>query len=253
MPEHEIDGGLIIKPQVVEQPSDKIYRIGLVMPVLNYFEGGIDVIASVRSKHIVSTYIMPQYRQKEALSKAWNMGINRAFSEGCDFALVCNDDIIFSPQCIDNMVSEYLRLQPEGVIMVTPNNIMGQMSDKYAILDYYLPVDQVNSISDHPNFSCFLIGKDFFEQVGTFDENYNPAWYEDNDMHYRIHLAGKRAITSTACPSVHIGGATTARLATSDSSLSMQHYLAKWGSCNRNLTETFKTPYNDPNKTYKEW
>ena len=253
MPEHEIDAGLIIKPQVVQKPSDKIYRIGIVIPVLNNFEGCVDLLQSIRSKHIVSVYVMPQYRQREALSAAWNNGSKRAFFEGCDFALVCNDDIMFAPECIDNMVNEYIKYQNEGVVMVTPNNIMGQMPDKYSILNYYLPAEQSSSIADHPNFSCFLIAKDFFDEMGTFDENFYPAWCEDQDMHQRIYLAGKRAITSTACPSVHIGQVTTAKLGSADSSVSAAHFMKKWGSHNVTVPQLFTHPYNDETKTYKDW
>ena len=160
---------------------------------------------------------------------------------------------MFAPECIDNLVSEFKRLKDEKVIMVTANNILGQMPDKYAILNYYLPKEQPTSVSDHPNFSCFMIGRDFFEQVGTFDEKFYPAWHEDNDMHYRIHLAGLRAISTTACPSIHIGGVSTAKMPTADSSASANHYFTKWGSMNRNLSEAFSHPYNDSNKSYKEW
>lgn len=253
MTEQIIESGLIIKQKPSQVSSGKTYRIGIVIPVLNYFEGAVDVIASIRSKHIISTYIMPQYRIREPLAAAWNHGAQRAFLEGCDFAIVTNDDIMFSPECIDNMIAEYERLNPEGVIMITPNNIMGQMPDKYSILDYYIPKDQITSITDHPNFSCFLIYKDFFEQMGTFDENFNPAWCEDQDMHQRIWLAGKRAINTTACPTIHIGSVTTLRLEVADSTASIAHFIHKWGSQNTTPPQAYTHPYNDESKSYKEW
>jgi GT2 family glycosyltransferase len=39
-------------------------------------------------------------------------------------------------------------------------------------------------------FSSFMVKRDFFDRVGTFDENFDPCWWEDNDMHYRIILLG---------------------------------------------------------------
>lgn len=252
--EEVVDAGLIIRqkePQADNQ--QQVTRIGLVVPVLNNFEGCVDLLQSIRTKHTVSIYVMPQYRQQEALAAAWNHGSQRAFAEGCTYALVCNDDIMFSPECIDNMISEFSRLAPEGVAMVTPNNILGQMPDKYSILDYYLPATQETSVSDHPNFSCFLIHRNFFDEMGTFDEKFYPAWFEDNDMHYRIHLAGKRAVCSTDCPSVHVGGVTTSKLENPNSAASQQHYVEKWGSLNRTLVEAFTHPYNDQTKDWRHW
>ena len=32
-----------------------------------------------------------------------------------------------------------------------------------------------------------------------------------------------------------------------------EYYVKKWGSANRDLTEVYKTPYNDSNLSPKEW
>lgn len=258
MPEHEVDAGLVIR-QRSEQDKREMgidsgkKRIGLVIPVLNSFENAIDCLQSIRTKHIISVYVQPQYRHLVALSAAWNTGIKKAFADGCDYALVCNDDIIFSPETIDNLVSEYERLHQEGCILLSPSNIFGQLPSKWAIMDYYLKEAEPITTADHPDFSCFFIANGFFDEVGTFDENFYPAWCEDQDMHQRIHLAGKRALVSTACPFVHLGSVTTSRLPSVDSSTSNIHFMRKWGSHNNHVPQAYTHPYNDPNKTYKEW
>jgi hypothetical protein len=104
----------------------KKVTIGIVIPPLRYFEGVCELLASVKTKHNYRVIIVPQWRHQLPLAQAWNLGAQQAFAEGCDFALVCNDDIMFAPQCIDNMVDEYNKLRPEGVIMITPNNILAQ-------------------------------------------------------------------------------------------------------------------------------
>jgi hypothetical protein len=233
-------------------------KIGLVMPVLNYFEGACEVLASVKTMHDWTLYIQPQWRGQVPLSRAWNDGSRQAFNEGCDYALVCNDDIMFAPETIDNMVAEYERLSKENVIMVTPNNINGQLPSPHAILDYKIPADQVSSFSDHPNFSCFLITPEYFETVGYFDHNFNPAWYEDNDSHRRAMLLGLREITTTAAPMVHLGSQTTARMPNPDSGPSEAYYIEKWGGIPEshlrpNQKEHFTTPFNDPNLTVRDW
>jgi hypothetical protein len=39
-------------------------------------------------------------------------------------------------------------------------------------------------------FSCFCFRKRGFSKVGRFDENFYPAYFEDNDYHYRMKLLG---------------------------------------------------------------
>jgi len=39
-------------------------------------------------------------------------------------------------------------------------------------------------------FSCFLTGPELIKNVGWFDENFIGAYYEDNDMHWRLVQAG---------------------------------------------------------------
>lgn len=233
-------------------------KLGIVIPVLNYFQGVTDLLLSLKAKHEYRIYIQPQYRAQVPLSAAWNRGAKQAFDDGCDYALVCNDDIMFGPECIDNMVSEYTRLKGDNVIMVTPNNINGQLGSPHEILDYKLPEGQEVSFSDHPNFSCFLIAPDYFEKVGYFDENFAPAWYEDNDSHRRANLAGLREICTTAAPMVHIGGVTTARMENPNSGVSQAYYIEKWGGIPESHPlpvekEHFTAPYNDSNLTVRDW
>lgn len=233
-------------------------KIGIVVPVLNNFRGFTDLMLSVKSQHEVGVYVQDQYRAQVPLAAAWNRGAMRAFLDGCDYAIVCNDDIMFAPECIDAMVEQYELLRQFGVIMVTPNNILGEVGDPYAILDYKLPDGFKPDFSDHPNFSCFLITPEYFEKVGYFDENFTPAWYEDNDSHRRATLAGLREVCTTAAPMVHVGGVTTRMMENPSSGESQRYYIEKWGGIPEShqlqaQKEHFTTPYNDPNLTVRDW
>lgn len=230
-------------------------KIGVVFTPLNNFKGCIEAMDSMKSKHDLETYIMPQYRHKVALSAAWNEGIHRAVERGCDYILICNDDILFAPHSIDAMVVQYEKLRhTENVIMVTPNNIKLELADPYDILNYQ-PHPDAPTYSEHPNFSCFLIAPEFVGLVGSFDENFWPAWYEDNDMHRRIDLLGYKAICTTAAPQVHFGGVSTSLMTVEerDSGGSQRYYVEKWGGIPWPAGEIYKTPYNDPNLTPKDW
>lgn len=234
-------------------------KVGIIFPPMNNFKGCVEAIWSAKSKHDIQTYIQPQWLEpRPPLAKAWNDGAKRAFAEGCDYAVVCNDDILFSPDTIDGMIEQYeLLRESDNVIMVTPNNIRLQLNSPYDILTYQRPSDTF-TYSEHPNFSCFLIKPEFFDLVGTFDENFNPAWYEDNDMHRRAQLLGYKLIMSTAAPQVHYGGVSTSMITNPDSGASQAYYIRKWGGIPAThpleaVKEHFLTPYNDPALTPKDW
>lgn len=226
--------------------NHKKIKIGIGFAVLNNFKGFAEAVHSINTRHDWNLYMFDQWRLNRPLAQTWNQMAMRAFSEGCDYALICNDDILFSPNCIDAMVQVHQELNKDGVVMVTPNNIALEIADPYQILSYELPEGTPPSHSDHPNFSCFLIARDYFEKVGFFDENFIPAWYEDNDSHYRAQLLGYREVCTNLAPMVHIGGVSTSMMENPNSANSHAYYIKKWGSCNRTGEENYKTPYGDP-------
>lgn len=237
------------------------YKVGLVFTPINNFKGCIEGIWSAKSRHDLQVYIESQWIEpKKTLAQAWNDGAKKAFQEGCDYVIICNDDILFSPDTIDAMIEQYEKLHDsDNVVMVTPNNIKLELADPYDILNHVRPDDPF-TYSEHPNFSCFLIAPDFFELLGTFDHNFNPAWYEDNDMHRRAMLLGYKLIMTTAAPQVHFGGVSTSMLPDNQrsSGASEAYYIKKWGGIPYShplpaIKEHYPTPYNDPNLTPKDW
>lgn len=229
-------------------------KIGIGFAVLNNFRGFTETIQSIKTKHDYRIYVAPQWRAQVPLAEAWNTIADQAFADGCDFALICNDDILFSPETIDAMVDKFLELhETEKVVMVTPNNIKAELADPYDILTYKRDDSVPATWAEHPNFSCFLIHKTYFELIGRFDENFTPAWYEDNDAHRRINLLGYKAITTTAAPQVHFGGVATSMMTNPDSSISREYYIHKWGGIPWPASEQFTHPYNDPSMSPREW
>lgn len=234
------------KQELQELSSKKPIKIGIGFAVLNNFKGLAETLHSIQTSHDWNLYIKDQWRWNRPLSQAWNEMAMQAFDEGCDYALICNDDILFSPDCIDAMVRVHQELNSEGVVMVTPNNIMLELASPEDILTYRLPEGTPGSHSDHPNFSCYLIARDFFEKVGFFDENFIPAWYEDNDSHYRSILLGYREVCTNLAPMIHYGGVATSMMENPNSADSHAYYIKKWGSVNRTGEEAYRTPYGDP-------
>ena len=239
-----------------EEPKpDSQYDVAIIIPVLNNFKGATEFIESIKSKLTYKIYIIDQFRHIDRpLAEAWNMGFDRAIADGCKYMFICNDDILFNPTSIDNAVKEYERLKDDKVVLVSLNNVFGEYVDKInEFLNWEQEYNAPEEVADHPNYSAFLVGTDFFDKVGRFDENFKPAWFEDNDSHRRIELLGYRAICTVTASCIHYGGMTTAMLPPErkSSERSSQYYVQKWGGLYNGAT--YPTPYNDPTLTPKDW
>ena len=103
-------------------------------------------------------------------------------------------------------------------------------------------------------FSIFGISRNAVKQLGYFDENFHPAYFEDNDYDYRCRLSGVE-IKSIPSGSKHAVSSTLVddpqyrrqNLPTFMSN--RDYYHKKWGG--RPYAETFKTPFDlggDPNE-----
>lgn len=233
--------------------------IGLVVPVLNQFKMAVDCIASAKSNNLrIHTFIIPNYRLHIPLSAAWNSGIDQAFAAGNEYVLVCNDDILFAPYTIDAL---YRAMEKSDKAIVTAQNVRDGMPNPDDILTTPEGYDwsiQLNPVyGGGPDFACFMINWDAWKHVGRFDENFVPAYFEDNDYHRRINLSGLEACSVNTAPYYHYGSQTQKAVAVAPVvpphafDNNRAYYISKWGG--QPGYETFETPFNDPAKTWADW
>lgn len=142
-----------------------------------------------------------------SLAEKWNMGIDAAIGDNCDVFLVCNNDIIFNKHTIDQLARRLQLAQEtnEHIGMVTAHNVKDSISVD-DIENYPAVVDSTEA--PNPDFSCFLLDKLVYKDVGEFDDGYVPCFFEDNDYHIRMIQAGWRAISITSAPYYHYGSVT---------------------------------------------
>ena len=60
--------------------------------------------------------------------------------------------------------------------------------------------------ADYCSGASLLIEKDFFVELGLFDEYYVPAYYEDTDLAFKVRAAGKKVYYQPASLVVHYEG-----------------------------------------------
>jgi GT2 family glycosyltransferase len=210
--------------------------IGLVGPVIVNFKGFTELIKSVDRP--VTPYIMDNWTENHGVSKGWNEGIWRGITQ--DVLIIANDDVIFHPGTIDKLVESAYDVDLVSVV-ATDTGQEGLHFEGF------------------PDFCCYAIRpRDFVEKFGWFDENFSPAYFEDNDMHYRIKLAGGKSAMRLDAQVDH-GGSTTQFWHGEDKRVvshnmfesNRNYFVRKWGG--RPREEIFTRPFNDESKSIKDW
>jgi GT2 family glycosyltransferase len=96
------------------------------------------------------------------------------------------------------------------------------------------------------NWSSFILRKSIYDNVGLFDEDFEKCYFEDNDYHYRMKLAGvKIKYEDDLNPDIYRNSMTIEK----DPSLgnyinNRDLYVKKWGGAPEE--EKYETPYNKP-------
>lgn len=210
-------------------------KIGIVIPVYIATDLHIDfteqTIGSIKTKHetqiyTILNYCHPMFQSRadhlpnivpnpkgNALAAAWNLGMDLAIKDSCDYILFPNNDILFHPECIDNLVD--FANENHQAVMWTAAQADG--NDRNFKLS---PPEPRDDFDEHPHFSCFMVEREFPQILskiergtkepfpGYFDENYKPAYFEDGDMHNRILRANLKALKTARAWFYHYGSRT---------------------------------------------
>lgn len=264
-------------------------KVEIVVPVINlwakYTKPAIDslLVAMMRAKsHGIDTHIVlvdnasTDETQSEALKlntdliyyqrneerwgfqKSTNFGVNYGFEHGADLAFVCNNDIIMHPEAIWRLVE---RFGKGDVGMATCMDVSGEMRENgiIPILISTMPAKDKESVDDapHPCFSAFMLSKECWELVGELDEGFAPAYFEDNDYHYRMQVLDIMAIVHPPAMFFHFASRTQLEAGENGTPIvsnamfenSRAYFMTKWGGMP--TEEKYKHPFNDENKSVK--
>lgn len=273
------------------------------MPVLNNLSFTQNAIASIESNvdyHVVLidqasddgtrewgkskqsdnfTYI--ENNPRISLAGAWNQGVRKALEDNdCKYIAILNNDIILHPKTLNHLMSF---MDKTNYILVTADNIKDRMSIE-TMLQMELPMaftdydcEQINDWrAEGPDFSCFMVSRDFVDIIGWFDENYKGAYCEDWDTHVRIRRAythnrqhndlnvpverihAKRLSTA---PYYHFASQTIVNNSNIRVEISAQHarnqayYASKWGGDHPYCMDDNGNvqPFGDATKNWRNW
>lgn len=252
--------------QKIMEKVDKKYRLAIVCPFIDlphYVQAMID---SIKTEHpylliLLDNNSRPETKEQLEYLKKWdnvvyldnsyNMGVAPSWNLGCEIAfqhesieyvLIANNDIEYHPDCIDKMVKV---MKNDKYALVTAMDVARDCStpeDLKTMENKHKPYEV-----DEPEFSCFMIKRDTWNTIGKFDEKFYPAYYEDNDYHYRIKLAGKRGVKTSTALYFHWGSRTLKELPDVGSVINAMflqneaYFVEKWGG--KPGEETYTTPF----------
>lgn len=181
-----------------------------------------------------------------SLSAAWNLGIEQAHADGAWHTIVINNDVVLHPRAVDHLV-RFAEKHTEFVLVT---------GTEWSDLRTLNSADWDGSWAEHPHFSFFMVSPATIELVGYFDEQIDSAYFEDNDYHLRILLAGSKAAATTRAKFYHYGSRTVEvddelKLAIKPKYEKNRQYLIdKWGIDFQ--TESYNPPERILERCYRE-
>ena len=212
--------------------------LALIVPVLSRFDLFAELMESV--DYPVLPIVIDNWNHNRGVAAAWNLGMNKALDMGCRYAIIANDDSRFAPNAI---MKNVLAMKETGGVLVS----FCQNGDGLS-----------NELPEGADFFNFMIDiPQLIDKCGYFDENFMPAYFEDNDMHRRIILSDAKSYVNMGAVAYHRGSATQ----NSDPynpvchptqfNVNKQYFILKWGGMPGQ--EVYTHPYNDLNYSIRDW
>jgi GT2 family glycosyltransferase len=155
-----------------------------------------------------------------------------AYGEGADVVVVANDDICFSPGDVERIAAK-----------------ASACRDRYIVSCAGYHERHGRRLPSH-GYSCFAINPVALETIGCFDENFFPAYCEDQDYARRGALAG---LVEENCADTNVLHAGSSAIFASPELMrrnaftqaeNIAYYLRKWGD--HAGRERFSTPFGHP-------
>ena len=257
----------------------KQIKLSIVITYIDLSNYVIDLIETIKTKYSYHIYLIDNNSTEETKNKlkhfkdsscitiienqsnigcasSWNQGIVRAKSDfNVEYVAILNNDILLHPDCLDNMIKV---IEENQIPLVSGFDVCKECVTPLDVLK--LPIPNNLFVVDAPQFSCYTVSVKLLEKLrdldhrheeyfGLFDQKFYPAYFEDNDFHYRIKLAKMRCVCTNSALYYHYGSRTVKEHEEVGNVnkhyflQNKQRYAEKWGG--KPGSEKYKTPFNE--------
>jgi len=121
------------------------------------------------------------------VAASWNQGAKLAFKKGAKYALIINNDIKVSYGWAHKLYALAKKFNLWCIYpRFTEQDLPADWEKQAAEVDKVIPQVETHRLAGF----CFMVSKEAFEQIGYFDEQFFPGWYEDTDFELRLAKAG---------------------------------------------------------------
>lgn len=179
-------------------------------------------------------YVVP-YGKNVGLSRVWNDAVQIQNLGLTKLVILLNDDIVFGPGSLDILIDGMSEALNSGAALVCAQGHHRTNGDNAAF-----------------GYSCFAVSKTAYETVGSFDEQFWPAYCEDCDFSTRMKRAGLHEATSVLANLTHYGSRSILDQTPRSRRIrernhhthcaNMAYYIRKWGGDPGR--ETYDQPFN---------
>lgn len=197
-------------------------RKDLLMEALDYYTNTFInttiYILDNGKQDIPNTYKNTYIYNKESnlgVSGSWNFLIEKGISNGYNYFLILNDDII-------------LKKDEESIYSI----ILKNGSDKFIRSEEFY------------NWSAFILSKNIYLSVGRFDVGFERCYFEDNDYEYRMKLENIPIVYEKELNAEVYRNSMTIQKEPylNNFNNNMNYYISKWGGMPKE--EQYTTPFN---------
>lgn len=147
-------------------------------------------------------------KENQGFSKGNNQGIEIAEGEFIGFL---NNDILLYPNWFEEVERVF---QSENAAFVSPKHVNPSYdnTNEKDYINYFKKQSfskKYEKTFDEAVFSCVITKREVIDKIGTFDENYSPAFFEDNDFKIRAIQEGYGVFVVNSVCFFHFGSVTS--------------------------------------------
>lgn len=144
-----------------------------------------------------------------------------------DYLFLLNNDLLFTPNWLDNMLSILKNNKKIGILAPITNNC-GSPKQIIEGGAFYTPDNYLAKLSnltldknkffyaDRVVFFCWAMRREVFKKVGFLDEKFGLAWFEDDDYTLRVIYKGFKSAVAEGIFIFHNHSQTSKKLEMTD-------------------------------------